>query len=167
EHLGEAAFARRLHQHVGKKQREGLVANEFARAPYRMYDGKRLLLARKARRAGPRQIVIEAFELARLAACGEHFLELELPVEMILDDALVATGHEDEMLNPGLTASVDDVLDERAFSHRQHFLRHRLGCGQETGAEPRHGKHGLTHASSHFEPSFRFSDPSPRLELLQ
>ena len=36
EHLREAAFAFGLHQHVGKQQRERLVADQFARAPDRM-----------------------------------------------------------------------------------------------------------------------------------
>src|SRR4029078_7897736 len=112
-------------------------------------------------------MVIQAFKLACLAARGENFLELELPVEMILDDALVAPGDEDEMFDAGLTRLVDHVLDQRTVNHRQHFLRTRFGWGQERGAEPRHGKHGLTHASRHFEPSLRFSDPRPALELPQ
>ena len=68
-----------------------------------------------------------------------HF-QLELAIEMILDDAFVAPGDEDEMLDAGLAGLVDDVLDQRPVDHRQHLLRHRLGGGQEPGTETGHGK---------------------------
>ena len=71
-----------------------------------------------------------------------HF-QLELAVEMILDDALVAAGDEDEMLDAGLARLVDDVLDQRPVDDRQHFLRHGLGRGQEPGAEAGDGKNGF------------------------
>ena len=95
---------------------------------------------------------VERFELGRLAALGEHLLELELAVEMVLDDALVAAGDEDEMLDAGLARLVDHMLDQRPVDDRQHLLRHRLGGGQEAGAKPGHGKHGLADASSHSGP---------------
>ena len=69
--------------------------------------------------------------------------ELELAVEMVLDDALVAAGDEDEMLDAGLARLVDHVLDQRPVDHRQHLLRHGLGGGQEPGAEPGDGKTAL------------------------
>ena len=61
--------------------------------------------------------------------------ELELAVEMILDDALVAAGDEDEMLDAGLARLIDRILDQRPVDDRQHFLGHGLGGGQETGSE--------------------------------
>ena len=62
-------------------------------------------------------------------------LQLELAVEMVLDDALVAAGDEDEMLDAGLARLVDHMLDQRPVDDRQHLLRHGLGGGQEAGAE--------------------------------
>ena len=61
---------------------------------------------------------------------------------MVLDDALVAAGDEDEMLDAGLARLVDRVLDQRPVDDRQHFLGHRLGGRQEAGAETGNGKHG-------------------------
>ena len=55
---------------------------------------------------------------------------------MILDDALVAAGDEDEMLDAGFARLVDHVLDDRPVDDRQHFLGHRLGGRQEPRAEP-------------------------------
>ncbi len=101
---------------------------------------------------GSGQIVIEALKLARLAARRERLLELELPVEMILDHALVAARDEDEVLDAGFHRLIHHMLNQRPVDHRQHLLGHRLGRRQEAGAEPCHGEHGLADASSHSGP---------------
>ena len=85
-------------------------------------------------------------ERAVLAAHFERVLEFELLVEMVLDDALVAAGDEDEMLDAGLARLVHRVLDQRPVDDRQHFLGHRLGGGQEPGTQTGHGKHGCSDA---------------------
>ena len=85
-------------------------------------------------------------ELGLLAALGERALQLELAVEMVLDDALVAAGDEDEMLDAGGLGLVDHMLDHRAVDDGQHLLGHRLGGGQEAGAEPGYGEDGLADA---------------------
>ena len=149
EHLGKTSLARCLHQHIGKEQRERLVADQIARAPDRMTEAKRLLLAGEARAPRTRQIVGEGLKLGGLAARGKNLLEFELPVEMILDDALVAAGDKNEVLDARLPRLVDDMLNERPVDHGQHLLRHRLGRRQEAGAQPCHRKHRLADASSH------------------
>src|SRR4029453_9794842 len=68
---------------------------------------------------------------------------------MILDDALVAARDEDEMLDAGIPRLVDDMLNHRTVDDRQHLLGYRLGRGQEAGAKPCHGEHGLADASGH------------------
>ena len=133
-----------LHQHVGKKERERLVADQFARAPHRVAEPERLLLAGEARRAGAGQIARQQIEHLALLPLEQRHFQLELAVEMILDDALVAPGDEDEMLDAGLARLVDDMLDQRPVDHRQHFLRHGLGGRQEPGAEAGDGKYGFT-----------------------
>jgi hypothetical protein len=65
---------------------------------------------------------------------------------MVLDHLLVAAGDEDEMLDPRLAGLVHDVLDHRAVDDGQHFLRDRLGGGEEAGAETGDGKHSLADA---------------------
>ena len=60
--------------------------------------------------------------------------------------ALVAPGHEDEMLDPGLARLVDHVLHDRAVDDGQHLLRHGLGGGQEAGAETGDGEDGFADA---------------------
>jgi hypothetical protein len=60
---------------------------------------------------------------------------------MVLDDAFVAASDENEMLDSGLAGLVHDVLDQRPVDHRQHFLGHGLGRGQEPGAKPSYRKH--------------------------
>ncbi len=139
DHLGEAA-ALGLHQHVGQQQRERLVADELARAPHRVAEAERQLLAGEARLPGARQIARQELEVGLALALGQRQLELELAVEVILDHRLVAAGDEDEMLDAGLARLVDHVLDQRAVDHRQHFLGHRLGGREEPRAEAGDGK---------------------------
>ena len=68
---------------------------------------------------------------------------------MILDDALVAAGDENEVLDARVPRLIDDMLDERPVDDGQHLFWHRLGRGQEAGAKPCHREHGLADASSH------------------
>ena len=135
-----------LHQHVGQQQRERLVADQLARAPDRVAEAERRLLAGEADGAGIGQSFRQQSELGLLAALHQGELELELAVEMILDHTLVAAGHEDQMFDAGLVGLVHDVLDQRPVDHRQHFLRHGLGRRQEPGAETGNGKDGFADA---------------------
>ena len=134
DHLRKTA-ARVLHEHVRQQQCERLAADQFARAPHRVPEAERLLLARKAGRAGDRQILSHEFERRVLLPLQQRHLQFELPVEMVLDDALVAPGDENEMFDAGFARLVDDVLNQRPVDHWQHFLGHRLGGRQKAGAE--------------------------------
>src|SRR5262245_6292187 len=73
----------------------------------------------------------------------ERVFELELAVEMVLDDGLVAASDEDEMLDAGLARLVDHMLNQRPVDHRQHLLRHGLGGRQEPGAQPGDRENGF------------------------
>jgi hypothetical protein len=139
DHLGEAATLG-LHQHVRQEQRKRLVADEFPRAPHRVPEAERQLLAGEARLPGTRQIARQQFEVRLALALGERQLELELAVEVILDHRLVAPGDEDEMLDAGLARLVDHVLDQRAVDDRKHLLGHRFGSWEEPRAEAGNGK---------------------------
>jgi hypothetical protein len=70
-------------------------------------------------------------------------------VEMIFQRALVATGHEDEFLDPGGKALLHRVLDERTVDDRQHLLRHRLGRGEEAGSQTGNRKNGFSDSLRH------------------
>src|SRR6476620_6115275 len=146
DHLRQAA-ALVLHQHVGQQRRERLVSDQLARAPDRVTEAERKLLAREAGGARSRQVAGERFEIVVALALGERVLELELAVEVVLDYTLVAAGDEDEMLDAGLARLVDHVLDQRPVDHRQHLLRHGLGRGQESGAQSGHGENGFADRS--------------------
>ena len=78
------------------------------------------------------------------AARRQRGVEFEHLVEMILDHALVAPGDEDEMLDAGLLGLVVDILNQRLVDDGQHFLRHRLGGGQDAGAETGDREDGFT-----------------------
>ena len=134
-----------LDQDVRQQQRERLAADQFARAPHRVAQSERFLLAGKARRARDRQFLGQDFQCAVLLPFEQVHFQLELAVEMVFDDALVAAGDEDEMLDAGLAGLVHHVLDQRPVDHRQHLFRHGLGRRQEPGAEAGHGKNRLAY----------------------
>ena len=92
---------------------------------------------------GPGRSRASSVEIGAPLAFVQGMLELELAVEMVLDDGLVAAGDENEMLDAGLARLVDDMLDQRPVDHRQHLLRHGLGGGQEAGAEAGDGEDGF------------------------
>jgi hypothetical protein len=56
---------------------------------------------------------------------------------------LIAPCDEDEVLDTGFASFVDNVLDERPVNDRQHFLRHRLGGWEKSGAEASDRKDSL------------------------
>ena len=108
-----------------------------------MAEAERRLLPREADGAGFGLVARQDFDLGLLAARGERGVEFVHPVEMILDHALVAAGDEDEMLDAGFPGLVDHILDQRLVDDGEHFLRHRLGGGQDAGAEAGDRKHGF------------------------
>ena len=83
------------------------------------------------------------------AARFQRRLKLELAVEVILDDALVAPGDEDEVLDPRLARLIHRILDQRPVHHGQHFLGHGLGGRKEPRAKTGNGKHGGADALGH------------------
>ena len=85
----------------------------------------------------------------RLAAARHRRLELEGDVEMVLDRVLAAAGDEDHLLDAGLERLLDRILDQRLVDDRQHLLGHRLGGGQEAGAEAPHREYGLAQLGDH------------------
>src|SRR3546814_19069321 len=70
-------------------------------------------------------------------------------IEMILDQAFAAAGHEDELFDARLARLVDGILDERPVDDRQHFLWHGFGRRKEPGPKAANGEHGLAYLS-HF-----------------
>src|SRR5258708_7591246 len=70
-----------------------------------------------------------------LAALCQRVIELELDIEMILDNRLVAPGDEDEMLDAGLARLIDHILDDRPVDDGQHLLRNGLGGRKKPRAE--------------------------------
>ena len=142
DHLLQAAGPA-LNEHVGQQKGEGLFAGELAGAPYGVAQAFGLLLAGEAGLPCLGEIPFQHLQGLRLAAPAQGLLKLELAVEMILDDALVAAGDENEMLDAGLAGFVHDPLDHRTVDDREHFLGHGLGGRQKAGAEAGDGEDGL------------------------
>ena len=73
--------------------------------------------------------------VVELAALLEVVLELEGPVEVILEAALAPTGDHQDVGDPGADRLLDHVLDGRLVDERQHLLGLGLGGRQEPGAQ--------------------------------
>ena len=143
DHLGEAGLDPVM-QHVGKQQRERLVADDVACAPDGVPEAERRLLAREAGVARAGKSFRQRRQLLLLvAALRERPVELELDVEVVLDHRLVAAGDENEVLDARGPRLVDHMLDDRPVDDRQHLFRHGLGCGKKARAQSGDGKHGF------------------------
>jgi hypothetical protein len=101
------------------------------------------LLAGEAGLTGFGEIALQIFVGCGLSTLLKGVLQLERNIEMILDYRFAATRDEDEVLDARFTCLVNDVLDDRPVHDREHFLRDRLGGGQEARAQARHGQDSL------------------------
>jgi hypothetical protein len=108
-----------------------------------MAKPQRLLLAGEARGARPGQIARQKLKIVSPLALGQRVLELELPIEMVLDDGLVASRDEDEVLDAGFPRLIHDMLNEGPIDDGQHLLGHGLGGRQESCTQPGYRKHGF------------------------
>src|SRR5581483_2767429 len=111
--------------------------------PHGVAEAKRLLLPGEAGRARRRQLPGQEIQGAVLLALEQRHFQLELAVEVVLDNARVAPGDEDEVLDAGFTGLVDHVLDQWPVDHWEHLFRHGLGRWQKPGAEACDGENCL------------------------
>ena len=133
-----------LHQHVGQQEREGLVPDELARAPHRMAQPKRRLLAREARGAGAGLVLGQKRRGRRSCALLQGHFEFELAVEMVLDHALVAPGDEDEMLDAGLPRLVHHMWISGRSTTVSISFGMALVAGRNRVPRPGHGENSFT-----------------------
>ena len=114
---------------------EGLVIYEVAGAPHCVAQVQWRHLADVGDLARSKRCPVDLLQFLPFSALGERLLELVMGVEMILDCALTAAGHKEELLDPGGARFVHGVFDQRFVDDREHFLRECLGGGQEPGPE--------------------------------
>src|SRR6267378_2034819 len=143
----------RVHQVVGEDHRERVVADDRLRAQNRVAQAERLGLADVDAARAPGQHRADHVEQHALVLALELGLQLVGLVEVVLDRALVAAGHENHLGDSRRGRLFDRVLDERLVDDRQHFLRARLGHRQKAAAEP-------------CDREYRFSQPGVHQVLL-
>ena len=88
-------------------------------------------------------------KLRRLALLFKQRLELDAAIEMVLDRALAAACHEDELLNACGACLINGILNERPVNDRQHLFRQGFGGRQKPGSHTTHGKYRLADAIGH------------------
>ena len=129
------------HQFVRQEDGERLVPDDGPRAPDGMAQAVGHLLAHGHKVARGQPGRLQHVEQVLLAF--QRAFQLIGRVEMVDQRRLAAPGDEDHLLDPRLARFVHGILDQRPVDHRHHFLGDGLGGGQEAGAAPGNGKHGL------------------------
>ena len=127
---------------VAEDDGERLVADQLARDQHGVAEAERLALP-DVREVDHVRDLADLLELLALAARLEKRLELHRDVEVILDRVLAAAGDEDDVVDARRDRFLDAVLNDRLVDERQHFLRLRLGGGQEARAEAGGGEDGF------------------------
>ena len=95
---------------------------------------------------------LEDLQQLVLALAPQFGLKLRGVVEIVLERALAARGHEDEFLDPRRPRLVDRVLDQRAVDQGHDLLRNRFRRRQEPRAQTRNRKDRLGHLLAHLKP---------------
>src|SRR5438128_2193887 len=139
---------------------QGVAAPPMMLSPRKTANGSSPTSARAQRMAWPSpsgsrwrtydseassEMVLIGAKLVRLATVVQVVLELEGRVEVILDRALAAAGHDDDLRQTRGDRLLDNVPDHRLVDEREHLFRLRLGRGEEPRSEPSGGKDRLAH----------------------
>jgi 5-formyltetrahydrofolate cyclo-ligase len=82
-------------------------------------------------------------ELIGLALGLELTLQVQSPVEVVLHRGLAHRADEQDVVQAGADALLDDQLERRGVDHRQELLGYRLGDGQEPRSETGDGQDSL------------------------
>jgi hypothetical protein len=141
DHVAEQRVALR-HELVAEQHHERVVADVLLGDRYGVSQAQGLALAHvvDVRQLGEVHHLGPLVVLARLV---QVVLELELPVEVVLDGALRAAGDDQDVVDAGGHGFLDHVLDGRLVHDGQHLLGLRLRGRQEAGAEASGRDHGL------------------------
>ena len=139
-HLTQRAFAGIPDQVVGEYHAERLVADHRLRTQYRMPQTQRFGLSDEYAAHVRRQYVAHQRQEFVFARALKFRFEFVRRIEIVGDRMLVAIGHENQGIRTRVHGLIDGILDQRFVQHRQHFLGHDFGRGQESRAETGNGK---------------------------
>ena len=148
-HFEHRAQQRRVVDHdvVAEQDGERLVADVFPRDRHGVTEAEWITLTDVVE---VREVVdvTDLFEQRLLALLLEVVLELEVPVEMILDRVLAAARDHEDVDEPGAGRFFHDVLNRGLVDDRQHLLRLALGRGKESRAEAGRRDHRLAYRAT-------------------
>ncbi|MNC24826.1 hypothetical protein D3C75_728910 [compost metagenome] len=120
-------------QVVGQHYGERLVADQRAAGEDGMAEALHLDLTGVGKGALIQQAT-DADQVFLLVGIANLMLQLVADVEVVFDRPLAATGDDGDFIQAGVQRLFNGILDQRLVHHRQHFLGHRLGRRQKTGA---------------------------------
>src|SRR6266550_4342025 len=141
EHLAQERF-RGMDQVIAEHDHEGLVADVRLCDRHRVSEPEGFLLMDVVDIRHVRNLP-DPLELVELLLVLEESLEFEVTVEVVLDRALAAPGHDQDVVDTRSSRFLDDELDRGDVDHGEHDLRLRLGGRKEPGAHPGSRDHRL------------------------
>ena len=128
---------------IGQDHGERFVTDQLLGHEHGVAEPELLLLAHVGD-LGQVADVADPAEHLDVATLLEQVLELVRDVEVILDRALLARGHDDDLLDAGGDGLLDRVLDHRLVDEREHLLRLGLGRREKSGSPTGGGKDGFS-----------------------
>jgi hypothetical protein len=90
----------------------------------------------------------DGFKLVEVAFFLQGLFDERHPVEVVLERTFIASGNHEDVGDPRTHGLFDHVLDSGFVHDGEHFLRHRLRGGQETGPQSRSRNDCLTYGVS-------------------
>ena len=111
-----------------------------------MAKAQRRHLAHEAHFSWLRQISTHGFEDLGFAFRGQFGLQFIASIEVVLDAALASADNEYEVLDSGRAPFGHDMRKYRPIKDIQQIFRRRLGCREDSGAQPRHRQNRLAYA---------------------
>ena len=92
---------------------------------------------------------LHGLELFDLASFGEEFFKLDVAVEVVFHNALMAVGHKDDFRDTGADGFLNNVLDNRLVVDGEHFLGDILAGRKRTGTPTGNRKDDLADFHEH------------------
>ena len=140
--MHDIARTRQADDRIAQRDDERIVTNEVPRAPDRMPQSARPILSRVIEVDVPR-LEFKLRELIFLTALPQRADQFRIFIKMVLDTALALAGNEENLLHVAASQFLDNILNDRLLTDRQHLLRLALGRRQQPRPQPRHRNNRL------------------------
>ena len=117
---------RAWNNYVAQQHGERLVPDKLLCHQHGVAEAQRFLLPRVAEVHHAADFAHQFRQIGFAFPFQETF-QFRRRIEVVFDGVLSPAGHDNDVVNAGGDAFLDDVLDQRLVDHRQHFFWLRFG----------------------------------------